>query len=316
MTTNSSTQGADADAAAAASPASSGPAKKETPNPYSLRLFELLFRSQREEPLGEFPLPYILFRFAIVAPIMLLGLPLGALAIVHLSDCCSNESVVSFFTFWSSVLAAMLALFGMLIAAVFVITALRIDKNAKVEAQAAAVEAVQKFLLMYKRGFLQQIDEWLHQVKLKKKDAIECIETAKTKVETEKDDAIGCIKTAKGKVETEKDKAVKSIEAEKQATELKRQAATSAIDEARKETDEEAKQAKEAMTQAARDVETERDTVVRRIGDKETELNRYIEDAKARIAAEVAEVERLAAEARTRLEGQQGEDPTPKDPEG
>ena len=280
MTTDSSTQGSDADAAAAASPESPEPAKKKTPSPYSLKLFELLFKSERTKTLGEFPLPYILFRFAIIAPIMLLGLPLGALAIVHLTGCCANESVVSFFTFWGSVLAAMLALFGMLIAAVFVITALRIDKNAKIEARAAAVDAVQKFLLMYKREFLKQIDKWSRQVKSKKKDAIECIETAK------------------------------------QATELKRQDATSAIDKARKETDEEAKQAKEAMTQAARDVETEKDTAVGRIGEEETEFKRSIKDAKTRIEAEVADVERLAAEARARLEGQQGKDPTPEDPQG
>ena len=114
----------------------------------------------------------------------LVGLPLGALAIVHLTGCCSNESLTSFFTFWGSVLAGMLALFGMLIAAVFVITALRIDKSAEAEARSAAEEAVGEFILKYQEELVKQIDQRMTNVNSHRRDTIAYMDDAKKDAES------------------------------------------------------------------------------------------------------------------------------------
>lgn len=254
--------------------------KQKKQSPYSLRLLDELFKSGSDEDMknGKFPFLPVFICFAIIAPIMLVGLPLGALLIVHNSECCTNESVASFFTFWGSVLGGMLALFGILIAAVFVITALRIDKSAKVEAQTAATKAVGLFMLKYKREFLKQTERWLRKLEKVKDDAVASIETAKEAAESKSKTAIAKIEDAQGNV------------------------------------DRKAQQTTNAMDQAVRDVENEKTAAVERIGAEVAEFERSVgqtvEEAGARIDAAVADVEQAAAEARARIEGQQGGDPS------
>ena len=59
--------------------------KAESPNPYSLPIVE---RKAERKDTGKFPVAPIFVGFAIGGPIMLVGLPLGALLIVHHSGCC------------------------------------------------------------------------------------------------------------------------------------------------------------------------------------------------------------------------------------
>ena len=278
--TNSSTKGGSRDAK-----------KQKKQSPYSLRLLDELFKSRSDEDMknDKFTFLPIFVCFAIIAPIMLVGLPLGALGIVHYTKCCTNESVASFFTFWGSVLGGMLALFGILIAAVFVITALRIDKSAKVEAQTAAVKAVGQFMLKYKREFLKQTDRWLRKLRKVKDKAVASIETAREAAES-------------------------NIETAKLAAESRSKAAIAEIEKAQGGVDKKAQQATEAMDQAVRGVENEKTAAVERIGAKVAEFERSVgqtvEEARARVDAAVADVERAAAEARARIEGQQGRDPS------
>ena len=221
MTTEEPTRGSDTDAtpgtpATAATP--SAPPKEAAPaeDPYSLWLINRLFKSGHK-PKGEFPLPPIFLRFAIAAPIMLVGLPLGALAIVHLTGCCSNESVVSFFTFWGSVLAGMLALFGMLIAAVFVITALRIDKSAEAEARSAAEEAVAEFIFKYKEELVKQIDKWMAKVNSHKRNTIAYMDEVKDAAESAINRAQEGVDDKATQTQDAMDQAARDVETEKDA---------------------------------------------------------------------------------------------------
>ena len=181
-----STSGSDTEATRGTAPTPSAPPKEPAADddPYSLWLLTRLFKSRRKETDVDFPLSPVFLRFAVAAPIMLVGLPLGALAIVHLTGCCSNESLTSFFTFWGSVLAGMLALFGMLIAAVFVITAFRIDKSAAAEARSAAEQTVTEFILKYRDELVKQIDDWMDMVKSHKRDTIAYMNDVKKDAES------------------------------------------------------------------------------------------------------------------------------------
>ena len=178
------------------------PASRE--NPYSFWLLKKKTKDKRKGRLGMFPVASIFVCFAIGAPIMLVGLPLGALWIVHESGCCTGGSVANVLTFWGSVLAGMLTLFGMLVTAVFVISAFRIDKSAKAEAGVAAAEYAGNFFVEYKAAILREIDKRMEQ-------ATEYFVVAKTKTQTAKKDAIVAIHTAKAVAESASKTAVRTI---------------------------------------------------------------------------------------------------------
>lgn len=153
-------------------------------------LLSRLYKPWRKEALGEFPFKLIFVVFGVAAPIMLVGLPVAALAIVHLSDCCTNQSMASFLTFWGGLFGGMLALFGTLIAAVFVISAFRIDKSAKAEARMAAEDAISDFILDHRRELLEKVDAWAHEVESRKNRTLKSIDTAKAAAESASKEAV------------------------------------------------------------------------------------------------------------------------------
>ena len=59
-----------------------------------------------------------------------MGLPLGAVFIVNSSGCCFANGPEGVVTFWAALTAGFLALFGMLITGVFIITAFKVDDKA------------------------------------------------------------------------------------------------------------------------------------------------------------------------------------------
>ena len=241
MTTDSA-EGSDAGAEGATTPDAAR-------GPYSLWLFDRLKESRSNET-GEFPLAAVFIRFAIAAPFLLVGLPLVALAIVQFSGCCTSQSTAGFLTFWGSLFAGMLALFGVLIAAVFVISAFRIDKSAKAEAQMAAEDAVAKFIVKYKEELLGRVDTWLSEVELAKKVAIESIDTAKI------------------------------------AAESKSETAVTEIEKAQSDVEQRAKQTTDAMGKAARDVEKAKTDAVEQMESAATEVERVSAEIKARLESQ------------------------------
>ena len=87
---------------------------------------------------------------------LLTGLPLGAVWIVSKSGCCVFDAMENVATFWGSLTAGFLALFGMLIAGVYVITAFRTDAMARAEAH----EAVAKYISREQEGFDNDLAEF------------------------------------------------------------------------------------------------------------------------------------------------------------
>lgn len=108
----------------------------------------------------------------IAAVVLLIGLPLGAVWIVNSSGCCLTSSPEDMVTFWASMIAGFLALFGMLITGVFFITAFQVHTTARNEAQHVA----QKEVRDYFPGGVQAFDE-------KVKSAEQDITEALTKVQ-------------------------------------------------------------------------------------------------------------------------------------
>ena len=258
-------------------------------------LLNRFYKPWRKEALGEFPFKLIFVAFAIAAPITLVGLPLGALAIVHLSGCCTSQPPDSFLTFWGGLFAGMLALFGMLIAAVFVISAFRIDKSAKAEARMAAEEAISNFILQHKRDLLNQVDKWAKAVETLKNNTVASISAAGDAAESAKKTAIGRIDAARGAAESAMDAAIGRIDAATTAAESASESAVVEIAEVRENVVRNGEQTTAAMEQAAGDVDARKTAAIDEIG------------------TEVAEVERVAAEAKARIEAQRPDESPPSD---
>ena len=88
---------------------------------------------------------YWIVGIAALGAAMLMGFPLGALHITQ-DTCCFFEldSLSSLLTFWGAVFAGFLALFGLLISGVFVITAFKVERQAKLEARDVARKTVEE----------------------------------------------------------------------------------------------------------------------------------------------------------------------------
>ena len=250
-----------------------------------------LYQPWRKEALEEFPFKLIFVAFAVAAPIMLVGLPSAALAIVHLSDCCTNQSLTSFLTFWGSLFAGMVALFGTLIAAVFVISAFRIDKSARVEARVAAEVVVGDFILKHGRELLKKVDDWANKVESRKDKTIEGIDAAAKKVESRKDEVIRTIDAAQTAVGSRKDEAIGSIGAAKAAVESASEDAVAGVAAVRDNVARSGEQAMATIDQAVSDVQGRTVAAVERVD------------------AEVAEFERTVAEARAKTQTQPDDSP-------
>ena len=231
------------------------------PNSFSLWLLKCMAKSKREETLGKFSPAFLFVGFAIAAPITLVGLPLGALWVAHEFGCCTTNSIEQLISFWGSVLGGMLALFGMLITAVFVISAFRIDKSAKAEAGVAAAEYAGKFFVEYKCEVMRKIDE-------------------------EMDKATKSIDAASTDTQTAKDAAIVDINAAKSAAESTSRDAISAIVEVRENVAGKGKEATEAIDQAARDFDGRKVAAIEQIDAQVAEVERAAAEAKARIQAQ------------------------------
>lgn len=80
----------------------------------------------------------------IAAVVLLVGLPIGTVLIVNLSGCCLTSGPEHIITFWASMIAGFLTLFGMVITGVFVLTAFKTEANAANEARKEARKTAKK----------------------------------------------------------------------------------------------------------------------------------------------------------------------------
>ena len=213
--------------------------------------------AQTDTPSAARPPPpqHLSIRWRVVVPIVMIGavvllmaLPLGAVWIVSNSGCCVFDGMENVATFWGALTAGFLALFGMLIAGVYVITAFRTDATARAEAR----DAVATYIDRHRKSFYKDLNKFHKTVKqrtecvvLKSTEVIGKIESHREEVtkaakeasdgivlklkdvEDQRSDAVRRIDAARGAVETAANTAREAVEA---ATEVARDAAQAAAD--------------------------------------------------------------------------------------
>lgn len=215
----------------------------------------------------------------VAAAILLVGLPLGALGIVHYSGCCFADGPEDVVTFWATLTAGFLALFGMVITSVFIITAFRIDTTAKMEARLQADRALDTYLKRYKKKLFDQLG--------------------------------GLV----GEIEIRRDKANETMERLEQEVKRHRDAANKAIGELQNEVTEEAASAKQSIESLLTGVADHAGAARRSIAEVRNDTERARDEAVEAIDSAVESVETAARDARTRIE-QAGRQPPPEGDEG
>ena len=191
----------------------------------------------------------------IAAVVLLLGLPLGAVFIMN-SSCCLADGPENVVTFWASMTAGFLALFGMIITAVFIITAFRVDATAQAKAQVVAQEAVWNYL----KNEQAELVKDLECLKALMKKVKECGESAQLALTKAKDD-----------VEMQQKDANSAITAAEGATTNAAREAQEAVAKALEETTSAAKGAQEAIGKALQEVQGQHDEAIRAIGEAQQE---------------------------------------------
>lgn len=119
-----------------------------------------MLRSQTSNPQEYKPNWKVIVPIVLISAVVLLVfLPVCALLIVNSTGCCLADGTEKIITFWASMVAGFLALFGMLVTGVFVITSLRVEATARVEAQLAARKEMWTYLKQYHEKFYDDLNE-------------------------------------------------------------------------------------------------------------------------------------------------------------
>ena len=198
---------------------------------------------------------------AVMAVVLLFGLPLGAVWVVSNSGCCMASGPEYVITFWASMIAGFLALFGMVLTAVFIITALRTEQTARVQARRAADKAARTYVKRHKEGVLKEMDvardcvtacsdSIIGQIQKRHTEARKKIDEAEnetTKAAREAGDAIVAVRN---QTTNAADEAQAAISAAGQAVERLRGDTMPAIDRARQEAEAAAKTLREQADRA------------------------------------------------------------------
>ena len=189
----------------------------------------------------EIPFRVVVPIVLIGAVVLLMGLPLGAVFIVNSSGCCFTNGPEGVVTFWAALTAGFLALFGMLITGVFIITAFKVDDKARAEAWEAADKAVTSYLNRYSEKELQKIAE------IKGR-----IEKAVQSIETQRAEAAEAIANEQQAATEAANESKREIEEARADVEEQHSKAISAIDRLREEVENAAEDARERIAQAMR----------------------------------------------------------------
>ena len=192
-------------------------------------------------------------RWRVVVPVVLIGavvlltaLPLGTVWIVSNSGCCLGDGMEQVATFWGSLTAGFLALFGMLVTGVFIITAFRTDVTARAEAR----DAVAKYIEREKEKFFEELQSFQCEVKAGTEQVKDCVKKINDATATASKEIEG----ARKRVETAADKATKEIDTKLSDVEDQSKEATKAIGRAQERVEDAATAAHERISQATRDL--------------------------------------------------------------
>lgn len=182
------------------------------------------------------------------AVVLLMGLPLGAVFIANKFGCCFANGPENVVTFWAALTAGFLALFGMLVTGVFVITSIRTDATARAEAH----NALETYIKRNREEFLKDLDESRKKVKSEAAAASKEITGAQREIETQQDKAGNAIASAQKAVVGTAKEAQQKIGAALEGANGRRDEAIHAIDRVQAEVESAAKDAQERIDQAAR----------------------------------------------------------------
>lgn len=181
----------------------------------------------------------------ICAVVLLVGLPLGAVWLVNNSGCCLAEGPENVITFWSSMIAGFLALFGMVVTGVFIITAFRTDSTARAEAQTVADKAARTFLKRHKESMFKRMETATACVEARSEETIKkileqqaqtgkAITAAEDETTTEARRAQATIANAIETVESERDGAIPAIKLAREEAEAAAKEVREIADRAKK----------------------------------------------------------------------------------
>ena len=222
----------------------------------------------------------------IAAIVLLVGLPLGTVWIMNSSDCCLASDPESAVSFWASMVGGFLALFGMIITGVFIITAFRVDATARDKAQVAAQEEVWKYIDHYEERLAQDLmdlkvlaKEMLVEVKISG-------ENAKKDIEAQRKEASSAIVAARdatiADIEAQQREASRAIVAARDATTNAASQAQGGIAKALNETTSAATEAQEAVGRAGQEVDRQRDEAIRAIDGARQEVEAAAKEVRER----------------------------------
>lgn len=238
-------------------------------------------------------------RWGIIVPVVLIsavvllaGLPLGAVFILSNSNCCLANGPENVVTFWASMTAGFLALFGMVVTGVFIIVAFRTDTIARAEARLAADKAAKTYIQRYRESLFKKMEAAKYQVTERAVAVVREIQEQKNK-------ASDAIASAQGETANAARKAQDGIGRALEET-------TNAADDAQEHIGEALEETRKAATNAQADILGWRQEVERGRDDALRAIDSARQDAEAAATA----VRQLA----DRTTG--GPDQTGRDPEG
>ena len=245
----------------------------------------------------------------IAAAVLLVGLPLGAVLIMNSTGCCLGNGPEKIITFWASMIAGFLALFGMLLTGVFVITSLRVEATARAQAQSVAHEtaskvsrdtakqAADRFIRSHKGEMFEELEratDGAAQVAAKAEELDRGVENSK-----------GELEKLKGEVTTLQNEAMNARtaidEAQQQTTNLANQAQLT-IDGARERIDAGANEAQQAIDRARERIGTVENEAQGTIDGARQEVEGRRGEAIGAIDSARQEVETAARAARDRID--------------
>ena len=237
----------------------------------------------------------------ISAVVLLVGLPVGAVMIINNTSCCLAIGPEKLITFWASMIAGFLALFGMVVTGVFVITAFRVDATARAKAQLAARDEVWNYVRNYDEKLANELAALLPIVEERAEQAKRTIDNAKKEVEAQQGDASTAIAGARSETTSAADGARRAISvARDEATDAARRAreaiggveaetgnaaveAQRAIAEGRNQTIDAANGAQEAIVALRHEVERQRTEAIPAIDNAQQEVEAAAQEARDRI---------------------------------
>ena len=197
----------------------------------------------------------------ISAAVLLVCLPICALLIVNSTGCCLNgpENVV---TFWASMMAGFLALFGMLVTGVFVITSLRVEATARAQAQIEARKEVWTYIEHYHSklaGEIKVLEGLVQKMKAEVtasgENAKQAFTEARNEVGREKDQASAAITLARNETTNAANEAQRAIDGARERIATVANDAQGRIDGARDEAIGAIDSARQEVEDAAREVQ-------------------------------------------------------------